>query len=241
MAILCNASDIHLRSSTAFGLKCTDNFSISVWINANWGGNAGARSMVGIYGGAGDIPLEQPTTAVQIGTRTGNNELSIWSWGGTVLAQSANNTMTAFNNTWVHIVYTYNGNTHNVYVNGALFTSSTTAPVANAYLNQIYINGYPTGGTSEVHNHSIDQYSLFRRTLSPDEILTMYNSNGGRHGIVNNLLCSYEFDELTDGSNCSFVPDLSGGNSQLNSIGTGTFMTYAYSNAKASSNTRMVL
>lgn len=241
MAILCNASDIHLRSSKAFGLKCTDNFSIAVWINANWGGAVGARSMVGIYGGTADVPLEAPTCAAQIGTRTGNNELSIWTWGGGVLVQTANNFMTAFNNVWVHVVYTFDGTTHRAYLNGTVIATSVTAPFANQYLNQIYINGYPGGITNEVHNHQVDCFSLYRRTLSPDEILTMYNAQGGRHGIVKDLLCSLEFDELTDGSVCAVVPDLSGSDSPLNITGAGSSMLYSYSNTRANSNIRMVI
>ena len=237
MAIQCNAADYHLRSSSAMGLRSTDAFSVSTWMNAVW--NGGARlSFVGIYGPGTDTPLGTPITALQIGTAAGTGDLTCWTWGGGSLISVAA-TMTPFNNLWVNIVYTYDGSTHRLYRNGTLLASSTTAQIAG-FLNQVYINGYPGGATSEVASFQVDQYSLFRRTLSADEILSMYNAQGARHGIVNNQICRFEFDEGVQSSTVSSVVDLSNSGHGLTSIGAGTPFTYTYSTSLANSNIRPV-
>jgi hypothetical protein len=238
MPIQLNASDIHLRSSQAMGLRSTDPFTILVWINATWTG--GARiSMVGLYGPSADTPLGTPITAVQIGTTNGSGELSTWSWGGGALVTTASSAMNAYNGLWVHIAYTYNGTTHLLYRNGVQVASATNAQIAG-YLNQVYINGYPTGGTSEVGALQVDSYTLFRRVLTPDEILTMFTAQGDRHGITTGLIAHYDFDELGQGVASTNVTDMSGNGNTLTSTGAGSAITYTYPTAYANSNLRPV-
>lgn len=238
MALQTNAADIHLRSSQAIGLLSTTPLSIVVWVNANWA-SAATVSMVGIYGPATDTPLGTPVTAVQLGTRTGTNELSCWTWGGGVLVATATNVMNAYNNVWVCLGYSYDGTTHSLYRNGVLMASTTTAQISG-YLNQIYVNGYPTGGTNEVASFQVDQYELFRRALSANEMLTIFNAGGSRHGINNNVIAKYGFDELGQGITCSSVVDFSGNGMSLSSFGPGAAMTHTYTNVYANSNIRPV-
>jgi hypothetical protein len=239
MAIQTAAVDMHLRSSQAMNLLASSPFSITVWINATWNGAATA-SMVGIYGPATDTPLGTPVTALQIGTRTGTYQLDCWTWGGGVLISSAATAMTGYNGVWVFITYTFDGTNHRLYRNGVLLTTTTTAQLPG-YLNQVYINGFPTGVTSEVAAFQVDQYSLFNRTLGADEILTIYNAGGARHGIVNGLLARFEFDELGQGASVVAPVDLSGKGSGLAPTGAGAAMTYAFVNTYANSNIRPVL
>lgn len=238
MSILCNASDIHLRSSLAMGLSATSPFSITTWLNANWSAG-GRRSLVGIYGPPTDTPLAPPVTAVQIGTSTGAGELSFWTWGGAILTGTATNFMNAFNGVWTFIAYTFDGTTHRGYRNGVQVSSSTTTQQAG-FLNQVYINGFPGGGTSEVSDHQVDQYALFRRTLSADEILSMFNASGARHGIRLSQICRYEFDEAAQGSTATLVRDLSGNEHTLTPVGAGSPIIYSYTNTFANSNIRPV-
>lgn len=238
MAIQSNAADIHLRSSQALGLGSRSSFSITCWIRANWS-EGGRRSFVGIYGPSTDTPLATPVTAVQIGTSGGNGELTFWTWGGGTLTGTATGFMTSRNNRWTFIAYTYDGITHRGYVDGVQVTSSTATQL-DGFLNQVYINGYPTGGTGEVASFQLDSYRLFRRTLAADEILTMYNAEGSRHGIVNGIIASYEFDEQPAGNLVNSVVDLSGNSNTLTSIGPGAAMTYAYVDSLANTNIRPV-
>lgn len=240
MAIQCNASDIHLRSSQAMGLNAQSPFSITTWINAVWNPGTGAtRSLVGIYGPATDVPLGAPVTALQIGTSLGTGDLAFWTWGGADMCTTAAGVMTPFNNTWVFIAYTYDGSTHRGYLNGTQVCTGTTAQQPGI-MNQVYINGYPGTTTSEVHNHAIDQYALYRRTLSANEIATMYAAQGTRHGIMDGAVCRYEFDELAQGANVAVVVDLSGNGHTLTTFGAGTPMTFTYPGTIANSNIRPV-
>ena len=237
MAIQTTAADYHLRSSAAMGLQSQSVFSITCWLNAVW--NPGARnSFVGIYGPTTDTPLGTPVTALQIGTANGAGDLVCWTWGGGTMVQLATG-MTAFNNAWVHIAYTYDGTNHRLYRNGAQVATSTTAQIAG-FLNQVYINGYPTGTTNEVAAFQVDQYGLYRRTLSADEIQTIYNAAGARHGIVNGQICRYEFDEGAQNAACSAVVDLSNSGHGLSSTGAGATFTYTYPSTYANSNIRPV-
>jgi len=238
MAIASNASDIHLRSSKAMGLSARTPFSITAWIKADW--NAGsARSMVGIYGPSTDTPLGPPQTAIQLGSYNGNGDLRCWTWGGGSMVNTAAGVMTPYSNIWVFIAYTFDGTNHRVYVNGSLNASATTVQAAG-FLNQVYINGYPSGGSEEVGTYEVDQYALYRRTLSAGEIQTMNFAGGARHGIMKDLICRYEFDELAQGANTSSVIDMSGNGHTLTSVGVGTPMTYTYASTFANTNIRPV-
>jgi hypothetical protein len=195
--------------------------------------------MVGIYGPLNDTPLGAPNTAVQIGTQAGTGDLVFWTWGGGSLCNTATGVMTALNNTWVFVVYTYDGSTHRGYVNGVQVCTGTSAQQPG-FLNQVYINGYPGSVTGEVHNHLVDQYALYRRTLSAAEILSMYTSQGARHGNFGSLICRYEFDEQVQASAVTSVPDLSGNGHVLTPVGAGAAMTYTYTGTVANSNIRPV-
>jgi len=230
MAISTVAVDKHVSNTATNGFTTTTApFSVSVWINGVW--NSTITSMVGLYG-----PSGTPTSAVQIGSR-GDGLVSCWTWGGGILVASSG---TLTNSVWNHIVYTFDGTTHSIYVNGVLSNTSTTAPIASQ-IAYIYINGYPTGVANEVAVFSVDSYAYYNRTLSANEVLTQFNSQGARHGEVSGLIAAYEFNELSEGSTISQVNDLSGNGNNLTVSGAGTGnITYTYAGAVAGSNLRMV-
>lgn len=232
-----NAAKLNIAMSATAGASAP--FSINVWIFANWGSSGastGRTSMVGIYG-----PSPTPSTALQIGSSTGSGELSCWTWGGGTIISTAVDFMSSFNNQWVNIGYTYNGTTHSLYLNGNLINTSNTAQLAGN-LQMVCINGYPTGGSSETWNHIVDTYSLWNRMLTANEMLTIYNATGSRHGIINGQLCSYEFDEGVEASNvgASTVLDNSGNSLTLVLTGPGTAPKYTYTSSFADSNIRPV-
>jgi len=235
MAILTTATDKHLYSVSTNFTTSEVPFSITVWINAVW--NSGATvSMVGMYDGT---TVVTPTTGLQIGTTAGNlGGLSIWGYGGTTMVESTPGAMTAYNNIWVNVTYTYNGTTHIAYVSGVQIATGTTAQVPGTF-TQVYINGYPpAGNASECAAFGVDMYAYFDRTLSANEVLTIYNAAGARHGIVYGKLARYEFDESAQGATVVNVPDLSGNGNNLSAIGSGSAITYSYTNSYADSNIR---
>jgi hypothetical protein len=145
--------------------------------------------------------------------------------------------MTPLNNTWVNLTYTTNGTNHRIYVNGVLAVTGTGTQISG-FLNQVYINGYPTGGASEAATYQLDQYSLLLRELSADEVLTIYSASGGRHGIYFQRAARFEFDELGQGEQVTSAVDFSGGLSDLSPTGAGANFTYTYPGTFANSNTR---
>lgn len=238
MAIqMTGTTDRHLYSNSTNFIQSDVPYSITVWINAIW--NGGTRlSYVGMYDGGLVTPT--PTTGLQIGTGAGNGELSCWTYGGSVLVESADTVMTPFNNTWVLVTYTYDGTTHRVYRDTTLLGTSTTSPVTGTF-TQVYINGYPpAGSSSETGTYRVDAYAYYSRQLSIDEISSIYNARGTRHGIVDGLLARYDFDELPEGAIVTSVADVSGNNNTMINSGAGTPITYSYANGVANSNLRPV-
>lgn len=169
--------------------------SISVWINADWQGAAGTRSYVGMYNNVGG-------TAIQIGSRVANGQCDIWTWGGGIMISTTGLTMP--NGSWVHVGYTYNGTTHRVYINGVQNNTSTTAQQAGTF-NMVFLNGFVTGATSETGTFQVDTYDYYNRELSANEMQTIYQSFGNRHGIVYGCIARYEFDEGVSGSNVGTI------------------------------------
>jgi hypothetical protein len=219
-------------------LRSIDPYTINIWINANW--NAGTvSSFVGMYDGT---PLTgTPTTGLQIGTRNGAGDLAVWTYGGTMLVTSTNGVMTPFSNKYAMVTYTFDGTSHRLYLNGVLLNTTTGNTVTGTF-TQIYINGYPpTGNAYETATYTLDAYSYYGRTLSADELLTIYNSAGTRNGIFYGEIVRYEFDELAEGATVTGAVDLSGHNNPMLYSGNGTAITYTYIASYADSNIRPVL
>lgn len=227
MAILCNATDIHLQATKAGGYtQSNEAFTVVTWLNATWS-TAITKSLVGLYG-----PSPTPTAAVQIGSR-GTGALTCWTWGGTVLVATPTSTLT--DGIWYCVAYSYDGTTHRIYVNGVLSASATTA-ITPTTLDTIYINGYPTGLTNETSPQSVDSYLLYDRVLSSDELLTIANARGMRHGITYGLVAAYELDEGIQGNTVSSCVNTVDPSIPLTPTGVGTAMTYTYSNSISNAN-----
>lgn len=235
MSILTTATDRHLYSVSSNFTASTSPFSISVWINAVWNGGT-TISMVGMYDGTTVIT---PTTGLQIGiTAATVGAVACWTYGGGIMVQSSANAMTTYNNTWVNVTYTYDGTTHLIYANGVQLGTGTASQLPGTF-TQVYINGYPpAGNANECAVFGVDMYTYFSRTLSANEVLTIYNAAGQRHGIVNGQLAKYEFDELGQGVTVVNVADLTGNGNTLSVIGAGSAITYSYTNSYADSNIR---
>jgi hypothetical protein len=173
-------------TDTSFFLASTSPQSISVWINALWDGATKTSSYVGMYNGAGS------TAAIQIGSRIAQGQCDIWSWGGAIILSSTG--VTVPSNTWINITYTFDGTTARLYYNGVLNNSAAYAPAAINF-NQVFLNGYTSGGVGETATFQVDTYEYYARALSASEIQTMVSTQGNRHGIVYQELLRYEFDE----------------------------------------------
>ncbi|HVT07673.1 MAG TPA: LamG-like jellyroll fold domain-containing protein [Polyangia bacterium] len=125
--------------------------SISLWYKG--APNGGNENMISLSNGA--------SSAVQLGFR--GSTLIAWSWGGGTLIST-----TATNDTnWHHAVYTYDGTTDRIYVDGTLQASGTsthqTASVTTAYLGT-----YNAGG--ELFAGSLDDVRVYNRAISAAEV-----------------------------------------------------------------------
>lgn len=219
MAIQLNATDIHLSNTASALISVTGPLTMLAWINYS-GWNSGTNaSIVGLYLAG--------TTGIQFGSR-GAGDIDIWTWGGGALVSSAGSGYLPTANTWIPIAYTCSGTSHQLYANGNLVSTATATQIAGT-LTQFYINGYPTGVTNETSTALVDDVVVYNRVLSAAEIATISTLRGGRHGIVNGIIASYQFDELAIGQTLVSVTDYSGNNRTLTPVGAGTAMTYVVS------------
>ncbi len=98
--------------------------------------------------------------------------------GGVTSADPYLSTGIIAQDTWHHIMFTYNGTHVRLYHNGVLVDGpdSSVAPVDNDFIMRI-------GGTSLSYhfNGSLDDIMIFSRALSQGEILALYNQTAGAY------------------------------------------------------------
>jgi hypothetical protein len=234
-----NGDNLQNSTNTTFFASSTSAQSISVWINALWDGATKTTSMVGMYNAT-------TATAIQIGSRIAAGQCDIWTWGGGVMITSTGVTIPA--NVWVNITYTYDGTSHRLYYNGILNntvvngTAPRVAQIAGNF-NQVYMNGYSSGTTSETGNFYVDTYDYYNRTLSADEVRTIYEAEGNRHGIVYGTLLRYEFDEGVIGNTVTSIVNQTTYDLTVSNLVSGSARTpkVVYSPGSVSSNLRVPL
>lgn len=101
-------------------------------------------------------------------------------------------------NTWYHVVATSDNNaTFKIYVNGVDVSTACTSCVVG--YGGIAATTFGLGYLSNNHKGDIDEVALYSATLSPAEVLTLYNSGTGyRHtGSEANLVGLWHFDDET--------------------------------------------
>jgi len=194
----------------------TTPFSVSTWIQyAGWGTGV-IKSLVGLY--------LVGTTAVQIGTYQAGN-VSVWTWGGTNLITS-NGAVVLSTTDYIHIVYTFDGANHQLFINSALVNTTATAQVAGVPTT-IYINGYPTGGSNETAAYSVDDTIYFNRQLSSAEVQTLYYSRGIRDGIYDGVVARFTMSEGSVGSTATGLKDYGRFNNNLTVEGAGSSIVFS--------------
>lgn len=115
------------------------------------------------------------SSAIQLGFRGGN--AVAWKWGGAILASAGASPST---NTWHYYVYTYDGTTSRIYIDGVEMGSSTVAP-------QI---GLPSEGNIGRYNNgeyiaaSLDEPRFSISPKSAGWILTEYNNQSNPSGFI---------------------------------------------------------
>jgi hypothetical protein len=234
-----NGDNLQNTTNSTFFSASTAAQSVSVWINALWDGATKTTSMVGMYASAGG-------TAIQIGSRTAAGQCDIWTWGGGIMITSTGVTIPA--NTWVNITYTYDGTSHRLYYNGVLNNTvvngtAPRSPQIAGNFNMVYMNGFSTGATSETGNFYVDTYDYYNRVLSADEVITIYEAEGNRHGIVYGAVLRYEFDEGIIGNTIATIINQTAYDLTVSNLASGSVRTprVVYSPGAVSCNLRVPL
>lgn len=86
----------------------------------------------------------------------------------------------AYVSVWAHVVLVNDGKASGsafkaIYINGKLITSGSTNTADTSLLSTLQIGHY--GASAVYHNGGLDDFRIFRRVLSPTEILALYNTD----------------------------------------------------------------
>jgi hypothetical protein len=91
-----------------------------------------------------------------------------WNWGGGTLLEANQPEV----NEWHHCVYTYDGATHQLYVNGKN-VSSSTAKTQQDIPTLLMFGNYPSG--DQFFEGEMDDIRIYNRSLTEDEINYLLN------------------------------------------------------------------
>ncbi|HVV17042.1 MAG TPA: LamG-like jellyroll fold domain-containing protein [Polyangia bacterium] len=153
-----DAEAITLDGSSGYVTLGTNNLpannaaqSISLWYKGT--PNGGNQNMLSMSNGS--------SSAVQLGFR--GSSLIAWSWGGgTLISTTATN-----DSNWHHAVYTYDGATDRIYLDGTLQASGTSTHQTGS-VTAAYLGTYNAAG--ELFAGSLDDVRVYSRAISAAEV-----------------------------------------------------------------------
>ena len=192
-------------SPASFSYPSAQAVTVMAWIlvedATTW---TSRRSIAGVYAG----PISAPSAAAQLGVHSFNT-FGVWTSGGPLLVGASGHGTPI--GVWNHYCYVYNGaGTNLLYINGELNNTNTLTQNTSTF-EYVYLNGYPNGvdGNAETGNTRIDDFAVFSRQLTQDEIRTIINCRGSRDGIFPGLLARFPFNEGALAATASPLFDLS--------------------------------
>lgn len=158
--------------------------SVSLWFkgtpNSN---NQNMLAMSNLGGGS----------AVQVGFR--GSSLLAWSYGGGTLVS----TTAPVNGAWHQVVYTYDGATDRLYLDGTLAATSTTGAHQNGTPTSAYLGTYSP--SMEMFGGSLDDVRVYNRALSAAEAAILGGGSSpstvaGTHTFTDAFACTGSFNLL---------------------------------------------
>jgi hypothetical protein len=229
-----NGSSSYVQVTTNGFVPNDNNQTISVWARYTTAPSSN-RNLISFQNTGA-------ASAIQLGFR--NGRAVAWKWGGTVLADGGPSPST---NSWHYYVYTFDGTTSRIYIDGVEAGNSTVAP-QTAMPSEGNIGRYNPG---EYFDGDIDESRFSILPRSAGWVLTEYNNQSNPASFVtvgsesdNNLLstvgeCSVTFT-LNQGYPAGGVysgPGVSGTNFNASVAGVGTHtITYTYTDGNGCSN-----
>ena len=154
------------------------NVSYSFWVNANWGGLTGYRTVIGIQ----QSSFERVATLV---LNSGQTNISFDLRNAGVSNRDLITTnLNSFANQWLYITYTFDNGTHRLYTNGSLSTTQTGT--LTTFPSWSTGGGFAIGENLASSRYFGEQFGLvqvFNKTLSLAEIQQNFNATRWRFGV----------------------------------------------------------
>ena len=229
-----NGTNAYIQVPTNGFVPNDNNQTISIWANypAIPGGNA---NLISFQAG-------QSGSAIQLGFRGGH--AVAWEWGGTILADGG---LAPSINTWHYYVYTYDGTTSQIYIDGVFKGSSTVAP-QTLLPTEGNIGRYNAG---EYINANLDEPRFSMSPKSAGWIQTEYNNqndpasfislgtevNATLLGTIGVCSTTYTLSQGLPSGGVYSGPGVTGTNFNASVAGVGTHsITYLYTDGLGCSN-----
>ncbi len=228
-----NGSTSYIQVTTTGFVPNDNNQTISIWANYPVAPTDN-RNLISFQAG-------QTGSAIQLGFRGGH--AVAWEWGGTILADGG--AAPSINN-WHYYVYTFDGTTSWIYIDGVLKGSSTVAP-QTLLPTEGNFGRYNPG---EYINANLDEPRFSMSPKSSGWILTEYNNQNNPAGFITlgsevnaTLLSSvgvcsttYTLDQGFPAGGIYSGDGVSGSNFNASVAGVGTHaITYLYTGANGCS------
>jgi hypothetical protein len=164
----CNGSSSFLRVPDAVSLRFTNAMTVEAWIfPLSWGGRP--REIVSKWEGG----FNQRSYTFSINS-AGNVYFHVSSDGGFFNTSTVQTPTIVSTNQWSHVAGVYDGATLKIYLNGTLQSSV-------AWTNRIFAGTAPliigsTLNSGSYFHGTIDEPTVYRRALTRQEILSIYES-----------------------------------------------------------------
>ncbi|MGV8177029.1 MAG: LamG domain-containing protein, partial [Candidatus Bilamarchaeaceae archaeon] len=127
----------------------------------------------------------------------------LYFYGNGVGSTAVSSNFAPANNTWNHVVVTYDGATLSFYINGTLYNS---APLANSGVisGQYFLGARKRTSKSEYFNGSMDEVMVYGRSLSAYEVSQLYRSTLYRDANYSDSYTFYSNPSLVPGTTTSY-------------------------------------
>ncbi|MBS3072192.1 LamG domain-containing protein [Candidatus Pacearchaeota archaeon] len=174
------------------GTNLTTNLTVSAWVKLN--GLNGYQTIAGRWGVTGQ-QYKLGATVAGVGTPF----LDISGTGSNDNYRVTASSITA--GTWNHIAGVYNGTDIIMYLNGEISQGTLTGTVpSSAFGNPAQLSLGAQINMANLFNGSIDEVTIFNRSLTAGEILALYNNgtNGTHNSVTNGLVGQWNMDDTTN-------------------------------------------
>ena len=164
MSYTFNGTNAYLQSSTLS--EEVTNKSFSAWVKLSNTSQTGG-GVIGIQNSNSSVFDAIVYNETNQGWGFGSNNFDRTKWSGISEASTTN---------WVHIAATYEANLYRLYRNGVLFDSVKNYTITRFPVNsKINIGIRHNGGANAFLAGGIDDVRVYNRSLSPSEMLNLYN------------------------------------------------------------------